>query len=68
LLCITLGSEIAVLFYGYPDDKIPEMVVGRILGLMDAVAMLVLSYHYGTTSGSMAKTQLLAQSTPSSTR
>jgi hypothetical protein len=64
LLCITLGSEIAVLFYGYPDDKIPEMVVGRILGLMDAVAMLVLSYHYGTTSGSMAKTQLLANSTP----
>lgn len=64
LLCVTLGCEVAVLFYGYPDDKIPEMVVGRILGLMDAVCMLVLSYHYGTTSGSMAKTTLLAQSSP----
>ena len=64
LLCVTLGCEVAVLFYGYPDDKIPEMVVGRILGLMDAVCMLVLSYHYGTTQGSMAKTNLLAQSSP----
>lgn len=64
LLVITLGCEIMVLFFGYPDDQIPEMVVGRILGLMDAVCMLVLSYHYGTTSGSMAKTNLLAQSQP----
>lgn len=59
LLVITLGCEIWVLFNGYPD-KIPEIVVGRILGLMDAVCMLVLSYHYGTTSGSLAKTNLLA--------
>lgn len=64
LLCVTLGCEVAVLFYGYPDDKIPEMVVGRILGLMDAVCMLVLTYWYGTTNGSMAKTNLLAQSSP----
>lgn len=64
LLAITLGCEIAVMFYGYPDDKIPEMVVGRILGLMDAVCMLVLSYHYGTTQGSMQKSNLLAQSGP----
>lgn len=63
LLVITLGCEIWVLFNGYPD-KIPEIVVGRILGLMDAVCMLVLSYHYGTTSGSLAKTNLLAQSQP----
>jgi len=64
LLIITMGCEIGVLFYGYPDDKIPEMVVGRILGLMDAVCMMVLAYHYGTTSNSMAKTNLLAASTP----
>ena len=65
LLLVTMGCEIGVLFYGYPDDKIPEMVVGRILGLMDAVCMLVLSYHYGTTSGSMQKNSLLANSVPS---
>jgi len=65
LLCITLGAELLVLFNGYPDDKIPEMVVGRILGLMDAVAMMVMSYWYGTTSGSHQKSELLANSTPS---
>jgi hypothetical protein len=64
LLVITLGCEIAVLFFGYPDDKLPEMVVGRILGLMDAVCMMVLAYHYGTTSNSLIKTTMLAQSTP----
>lgn len=64
LLIITMGCEISVLFFGYPDDKLPEMVVGRILGLMDAVCMMVLAYHYGTTSNSLVKTNLLAQSAP----
>lgn len=62
LLALTIGCEMIVLFNGYPDDKIPEMVVGRILGLMDAVCMLVLSYHYGTTQNSQQKSSLLAQS------
>ena len=61
LLLVTLGCEVWVLFNGYPDDKIPEMVVGRILGLMDAVCMMVLTYWYGTTNGSIAKTNLLAK-------
>jgi len=60
LLVLTIGTEIAVLFYGYPD-KTPEIIVGRVLGLMDAVAMLVLSYWYGTTNGSAIKNELLSQ-------
>ena len=60
LLVFTLGTEVAVLFYGYPD-KTPEIIVGRVLGLMDAVAMLVLSYWYGTTNGSAVKNELLSQ-------
>lgn len=60
LLITTLGTEIAVLFYGYPANT-PEIIVGRILGLMDAVAMMVLAYWYGTTNGSAVKTELLAQ-------
>jgi hypothetical protein len=60
LLILTIGTEIAVLFYGYPD-KTPEIIVGRVLGLMDAVAMLVLSYWYGTTNGSAVKNELLSQ-------
>jgi hypothetical protein len=63
LLIVTLGTEMFVLFKGYPSE-IPEIFVGRVLGLMDAVAMLVLSYWFGTTHGSAQKSELLAQSAP----
>lgn len=59
LLVMTLGAEGAVLFIGYPPG-IPEVVVGRILGLADSIALMVLSYYYGTSSGSAQKTELLA--------
>ena len=62
LLSITLGTECMVLFKGYPEGTDP-LVVGRVLGLMDAVAMLVLSYWYGTTNGSAMKTELLVAKT-----
>jgi hypothetical protein len=62
LLSITLGTECMVLFKGYPEGTDP-LVVGRVLGLMDAVAMLVLSYWYGTTNGSAIKTELLVAKT-----
>ena len=61
LLAASLGTEIFVLFRGYPES-IPEIIVGRVLGLLDAVAMLVLSYWYGTTNGSSEKSGLLARS------
>lgn len=63
LLCVCLGSEIAVLFIGYPA-ALPDLVVGRVLGLLDAVAMMVLAYWYGTTAHSAKKTELLAQAEP----
>ena len=63
LLIATLGCEMAVLFADVPPKADP-LVVGRVLGLMDAVAMLVLSYWYGTTNGSAVKSELLAQSNP----
>lgn len=59
LLCVTLGSEGYVLFRGYPTG-IPDIVIGRILGLMDSVAMMVLAYYYGTSAGSAQKTELMA--------
>ena len=64
LLVITIGSEIGVLFFGYPTGT-SEMVVGRVLGLMDAVAMMIMAYYYGSSSSSNHKTELLAQSTHS---
>lgn len=60
LLLMSLGTEMVVLFVGYPD-AIPEIIVGRVLGLFDAVAMLVLSYWYGTSNGSSEKSGLLAR-------
>ena len=63
LLLVTLGTEIAVLFIGTPA-VVPNIVVGRVLGLMDAVAMMVLAFWYGTSSGSARKTELLAVSPP----
>ena len=63
LLILTIGSEMVVLFRGYPPG-IPEIVVGRVLGLMDSVAMMVLAYYYGTSAGSSQKTALLAQAQP----
>jgi len=63
LLIISIGSEVWVLFHGYPKE-VPEIVVGRVLGLLDAVAMMVLTYWYGTTNGSQIKTDALANSAP----
>lgn len=59
LLVVCLGMEGWVLFRGYPDS-IPEIIVGRVLGLADAVVMMVMSYYYGTTSSSQQKNNLLA--------
>lgn len=63
LLVVSLGSELMVLFRGLPEG-VSELVVGRVLGLMDAVAMLVLTYWYGSTNHSNQKTELLAKAQP----
>ena len=59
LLVATLGCEAVVLFVGYPKE-IPDVLVGRILGLMDSVALMVLAYYYGTSAGSAQKTEIMA--------
>jgi hypothetical protein len=58
LLIVTLGAELWVLFNGYPST-VPEIVAGRILGLLDAISTMVLAYHYGSSSGSKEKTDAL---------
>ncbi len=61
LLVLCLGTEINVLVKGLPQGT-SELVVGRVLGLLDAIAMTVLAYWYGTSSSSAVKTELLASS------
>lgn len=63
LLVCTLGSEIAVLFNGVPL-AVQDIIAGRVLGLLDSVALMVLAYWYGSSSGSHNKTELLANSAP----
>lgn len=46
--------------YGTPSNASPELI-GRILGTLDASLMLVLSYYFGSSAGSAAKTAILAQ-------
>lgn len=57
LLAVTLGTEVAVLFNGYPKG-LSEIIVGRVLGQMDAVTLMVLAFWYGTTNTSARKTEL----------
>jgi len=59
LLTLAIGCEGWVLFNGYPDG-LSEIIVGRVLGLMDAITMMVLSYWYGTTNSSSLKNQIIA--------
>lgn len=59
LLVLCLGTEVTVLVKGLPQGT-SELVVGRVLGLLDAIAMTVLSYWYGTSSSSAVKTEMLA--------
>ncbi len=58
LLVLCLGTEVAVLVRGLPQGT-SELVVGRVLGLLDAIAMTVLAYWYGTSSSSVTKTEFL---------
>ena len=46
--------------HGAPSNASPELI-GRILGTADAAVMLVLSYYFGSSAGSAAKTQIMAQ-------
>lgn len=61
LISTVLISELVVLAYGIPHG-VPEIVVGRILGLLDSVALQVLNFWFGTSSGSVRKTDMLQAS------
>ena len=60
LLALTLGTEVAVVLGKAPLSADP-LIVGRVLGLMDSVAMIVLGYWFGTSHSSAQKTTLLNQ-------
>lgn len=59
LVMTALGCEAAVLFLGIPENA-NEFVVGRVLGLLDSIALTVLAYWFGSSSGSAQKTEMMA--------
>lgn len=63
IVLAVLGLEGFLLVNGTPDN-IDPLVMGRIMGTLDMALGLVLAYWFGTTSGSTAKTELLANSMP----
>lgn len=64
IVIITLTAEAALLFNQVPPGADP-IIVGRVLGTMDAALITVLAFWFGSNSSSARKTELLANSTPS---
>lgn len=60
LMAVGIGTEIAVLINGLPKDA-NELVIGRVLGLLDSVVIGVFTYIYGSSKGSADKNSLMAQ-------
>lgn len=59
VVALTGSLEAFVLLRGVPS-AIDPVIVGRILGTLDAALTLVLSYYFGSSAGSDRKTELLA--------
>src|SRR5262249_46599685 len=60
VVALTFGIEGFILVHGQPTT-VDGVVLGRVLGTLDAATMLVLSYYFGTSASSRAKDETLAQ-------
>ena len=60
MLSVSVGAEIWVLFNGY-SMAVDAVVVGRVLGFLDAIALQILAYWFGSSMGSHQKTELMSK-------
>ena len=60
VVVLCLGFEGALIF-GYMPKSVDDVVLGRVLGTLDAALMLVLGFWFGSSHGSQNKDALLAQ-------
>ena len=60
VIIVTLAINALLFIYGSPKG-LPDIALGRILGTWDAATMLVLSYYFGSSSGSADKSNTIAQ-------
>ena len=59
IVVLVLGLEGSLLFGATPIG-VNDLVLGRVLGTLDAALMMVLTFWFGTTNASSRKTELLA--------
>lgn len=63
LFCVAFGLEGAVLFLGFADGISGELV-GRVMGTVDTLAVMVGTFWYGTTRSTQNSETMLYHSTP----
>ena len=63
IIIVALSAEVYAMFFGV-SDKADPLIVGRVLGMLDAALLLVLQFNYGSSVGAKRATELLAKSTP----
>jgi hypothetical protein len=57
---ICLAGEGYVLMHGVPAALDP-VVTGRILGTLDSILVMIVSYFFGSSDGSARKTEILSE-------
>lgn len=60
ILSAALGTDVYILVFGLPEG-LDEMVVGKAVGFLENVAMMVIGYWFGTSFGSQQKTEIMAK-------
>ena len=65
VLVVVAWATIQYFLLTHVIDPSMRELVARVLGTLDGALMLVLSFYFGSSSGSQAKDQMLHQSTPS---
>ena len=60
LLLLTVGTNVGLLVYGTPEGM-SEAVMGRAIGFLENITMIVLGFWYGTSHGSMVKNSLMGK-------
>lgn len=63
IVASVIGVETMLLTQGIPSH-VSDLMAGRIIGTLETSLLMVLSFWFGSTSGSMQKNQLLASSVP----
>lgn len=60
IVVIAVGASEGLLLFGNMPSKVDPIVLGRVMGTLDAALMLVLSFYFGSSHSSERKTDIIA--------